>query len=195
MLSFAPASKNPFSWNQTTMSTKKTAPVVPERRSAQAIELFEKAVKALGKRDYEKARETLETLIKSHGEEKDILERARTYLVLCERALDKKPAFKPKTFEEMLSYGVFLHNRGEFQDALKVLQQAAEIHPKNEHVLYCIAATASRSGDAPVAMKALRSAIATNPTNRAQARNDSDFDPVREDEEFIGLIHPAELAE
>jgi tetratricopeptide (TPR) repeat protein len=172
------------------MSTKKSAPAVVERRSAQAIELFEKAVKAVGKRDYEKGREHLETLIASHPDERDVVERARAYLALCERALEKKPSFKPKTFEELLGYGVYLHNRGEFQDALKVLQQAAELHPKNEHVLYCIAATASRSGDAPVAMKALRAAIAANPANRAQARNDSDFDPVREDEEFVGLIHP-----
>lgn len=172
------------------MSTKKAAPAPAERRSGQAIDLFEKAVKAVGKHDYEKGRETLETLISSHSEERDILERARTYLALCERALEKKPSFKPKTFEEFLSYGVFLHNRGEFQEALKCLQQAAEIHPKNEHALYCVAATASRSGDAPVAMKALRSAIAVNPANRALARSDSDFDPVREDEEFIELIHP-----
>jgi tetratricopeptide (TPR) repeat protein len=134
----------------------------------------------------------LETLISSHPEERDVLERARAYLALCDRALEKKPAFRPKTFEDLLNYGVYLHNRGEFQEALKYLQQAAEIHPKNEHVLYCVAASAARSGDAAVAMKALRSAIVANPASRAQARSDSDFDPIREDEEFSALVHSSQ---
>ena len=63
-----------------------------------------------------------------------MLERARSYRALCERALDKRPAYKPKGFDEMLHYGVYLHNRGEFEEALKFLRQAAEMHPQNEHV-------------------------------------------------------------
>lgn len=170
------------------MSGKKAIQPVTSRRSAHALELFERAVKALGKRDYAKAKEILETLTESHPDERDILERARAYLVLCERNLDKKAAFRPKTFEDLLNYGVYLHNRGEFQEALKYFQQAAEIHPKNEHVLYCVAAAAARAGDSDGALKALRSAILTNPANRAQARSDSDFDPIREDQEFVDLI-------
>jgi tetratricopeptide (TPR) repeat protein len=170
------------------MSGKKTA-AVADRRSSQALDLFEKAVKALGKRDYARAREHFAALIESHPDERDVLERARTYLALCARALDKRPSFRPKSFEEFLNYGVYLHNRGEFEEALKHLQQAADIHPRNEHVLYCLAAAAARSGDTAAAIKALRSAIAANPETRAQARSDSDFDPIREEEEFVGLVH------
>jgi len=83
---------------------------------------------------------------------------------------------------------VFLHNRGEFEEALKYFHQAAEMHPKNEHVLYCMAAAAARAGDTPSALKALKSAIASNPSNRAQARSDSDFDPIREDTRFEALV-------
>ncbi len=170
------------------MSGKKSQ--ATDRRSAQAIEAFERAVKALGKKDYERARDLLDALIEAHPEERDIVERARAYRALCERALDKKPPFKPKTFEDLLNYGVYLHNRGEFQDALKYLTQAAEIHPKNEHVLYCVAAAAARSGETALALKSLRSAIGANSASRAQARSDSDFDPIREDEEFVALVHP-----
>ena len=62
--------------------------------------------------------------------------------------------------------------------------------PLLEHVLYCLAATAARAGDTASALKALRSAIAASPANRAQARSDSDFDPIREDEEFIEIVYP-----
>jgi tetratricopeptide (TPR) repeat protein len=173
------------------MSGKK-ATAVMDRRSGHALELFEKAIKALGKRDYERARDHLTALIEAHPDERDVLERARTYKTLCDRALDKRPAFRPKSFEDFLNYGVYLHNRGEFDDALKHLQQAAEMHPKNEHALYCLAAAAARSGDTAAAIKALRGAISANAETRAQARGDSDFDPIREEDEFVVLIHGQE---
>lgn len=168
---------------------KRPAPVV-DRRSAQALELFEKALRALGKKDLDRAGELLDELLEGYPDEREILERARAYRAVVERGLGKKAAFRPKSFEEMLNYGVFLHNKGEFEEALKFLSQAAEIHPRNENVLYCLAAASARAGETPAAVKALRSAIGVNPANRAQARSDSDFDPIREDEEFAALVTP-----
>ena len=171
------------------MSAKKPTGVA-ERRSSHALELFEKAMKALGKREFERARDHLDTLLEAHGDERDIVERARTYKALCDRSLERRPSFKPKGFEELLNYGVYLHNRGEFEQAVTHLQQAVEIHPRNEHALYCLAAAAARAGDIAASVKALRSAIAASPETRTQARSDSDFDPIREEEEFTALVHP-----
>jgi tetratricopeptide (TPR) repeat protein len=161
-----------------------------DRRPGPALELFERAVKALGKKDFERALELFGTLIDQHAQERELVERARAYRVACERAQEKRPHFRPKGFEDLLNYGVYLHNRGEFEDALKYLQQAAEIHPRNEHVLYCLAAAFSRSGDTTGALKALRSAIGVSTSNRAQAKSDSDFDPIREDPDFVALVYP-----
>ena len=170
------------------MSTKKPASPA-DKRSQAAIDLFEKAARALGKRDYDKAKDHFDALIAQFPDERDVLERARAYRALCERALDKKPAFKPRTFEEVLHQGVFLHNREEFDEALKLLKQAAEMQPRNEHAQYCLAATAARAGDTPSALKALRSAIAVGPSNRAQARSDPDFDPIRDDDGFVEIVY------
>jgi tetratricopeptide (TPR) repeat protein len=161
-----------------------------DRRPGAALELFEKAVKALGKKDFDRALDFFDALIEQYGQERDLIERARAYRAVCERSREKRPSFRPKGFEDLLTYGVYLHNRGEFEDALKYLQQAAEIHPRNEHVLYCLAASFSRSGDTPGALKALRSAIVVSPSNRAQAKSDSDFDPIREDPDFVALVYP-----
>jgi len=173
------------------MSVKKPAPVtVTDRRSQQAIDTFEKAMKALQKRDYDRSREHFDALLEGFPEERDLLERARSYRALCERALEKRPAFRPKGFDELLHHGVYLHNRGEYEEALKFLRQAAEIHPRNEHVLYCIAATAARAGDSATALKSLRQAVTAGPANRAQARQDPDFDTLRDDEEFLSIVYP-----
>lgn len=170
------------------MSNKKPA---VERRPNAALEAFEKGLRALGKKDYERAGEVFQELIESYPDERDLLERARAYKAVCDRAVteSKRSPFKPKTFEEMVQYGVFLHNRGEYEEALKHLRQAAELHPKNEHAQYCLAATAARAGDTPTALKALRSAIAAGPANRAQARSDPDFDPIRDDEGFVEIVY------
>jgi tetratricopeptide (TPR) repeat protein len=170
------------------MSAKKPAPPV-DRRSQHALETFEKAMKALGKHDYERAREHFDALLEGFPEERDLLERARSYRAVCERALEKRPSFRPKTFDEMLHHGVYLHNRGEYEEALKFLRQAAEIHPRNEHVLYCMAATAARAGDSATALKSLRQAVSAGPANRAQARHDPDFESLREDEEFLSIVY------
>jgi len=163
------------------------------RRSAPAVDLFEKAMKALGKRDYEKAQDLFEALLSGHPDERDMAERARLYRDLCAKAREKKTTYRPKTFEDLLSYGVFLHNRGEFEQALKLFGEAAEIHPKNEHVLYCTAASAAQTGDAAAALKALRSAIQANTVNRALARIDPDFEALRDSDEFQELLE-AEVA-
>src|SRR5262245_12570104 len=160
-----------------------------ERRSEKALELFERAMKAMAKKDFDRARESFDTLLAEHPQERDVAERARAFRLVCDRARERKSAYRPKGFEDLLQYGVFLHNKGEFDEALRFLREAADIYPKNEHVQYCVAASAARAGDTDSALKALRSAITANPQNRAQAQVDSDFDPIREDEEFQTLVY------
>ena len=172
------------------MSAKKSAGA-GNRRFSQALGIYEKAMKALGKRDFAKASQHLDDLLSSFPEEREVVERARTYRLLCDRALDKQPTRRPKTVEDLVSQGVYHHNRGEFEPALKYLKQAEALAPDNDSVLYCLAASSARSGDAAAAIKALRSAIAVSPASRAQARSDSDFDQLRSDEDFDELLHSA----
>lgn len=171
------------------MSGKRPAPA--ERRPQHAVDLFEKAVRALGKKDFERCREHLDALIAGHPGERDLLERARSYRTLCDRALERKAAFRPRSLQDYLAHGVFLHNRGEFAEAQKAFRQALELQPRSEDAHYCLAAACARAGDAAGAMAALRSAIALSPAVRAQVRADEDFDALREDEAFLTLLAPA----
>jgi tetratricopeptide (TPR) repeat protein len=161
---------------------------IVDRRYRQALTLFERAVKALGRKDLGRARSLLDDLLAGHADQQELVERARAYRVMCDRS--RRPA-RPKTFEELLNYGVVLHNRGDFQHAVKYLRQALDIHPRNEGALYCMAAAQARAGDAQAALKALKSAIHANPASRAQARRDADFEPLRTAAAFQALVTPA----
>jgi len=160
------------------------APVV-DRRYQQALDLFERAVKAMGRKDLDRARTLLDALLDDHADQQELVERARAYRAMCDRP--RRPP-RPKTFEELLNYGVVLHNRGEFAQAVRYLQLALEIHPRNESALYCLAAAQARAGDPTAAMKALKSAIHANPASRALARRDDDFEPLRAAAEFQALV-------
>ena len=169
-------------------SNGKRGAAVVERRPSPAVDLFEKALKALNRKDFERARDIFDQLTESFPDEREVIERARAYKAICDRSLGRRNA-RPKTFEDLLKYGIYHHNRGEYQEALKFLNQAAEIHPRNEHVLYCVAAAAARSGDTGIALKSLKSAINASAANRAQARTDSDFDDLRAHPDFVALVH------
>ena len=171
------------------MPRKAAAAPVGDRRYQQAVELFEKAVKAFGKKDFARAQTHLKALLEGHADQPDLAERARSYLAMCERGQGLKPA-RPKTFEELLNYGVVLHNRGEFEQAVKYLKQASAKEPKNEHALYCLAAAHSRAGEVDDALKALRGAIQASPSSRNQARHDADFEPLRGEDEYVALVAP-----
>ena len=170
------------------MPKKAQAAPVVDRQYQQAVEVFQRAVKALGRKDLDRARDLFDELLASHADQRELVERARAYRAMCDRP--KRPA-RPKTFEELLNYGVVLHNRGDFAQAVRYLQQAVEIHPRSEGALYCLAAAQARAGDAAAALRALRSAIHANPASRAQARRDDDFAPLRAAAEFQALVAPA----
>jgi len=166
---------------------KPTRTPVLDRRYQQAVDVFTKGVKALGRKDFDRARELFDELLEEHSEQKDLLERARAYRTMCNRA--RRPG-RPKTFEELLNYGVILHNRGEFAQAVKFLRQALELQPRDENALYCLAAAQARAGEPNAALQTLRSAISANPATRALARRDDDFEPLRGELEFRSLTSP-----
>ncbi len=170
-------------------SRKPTRASVPvrDRRYQHALDLFTRGVKALGRKDFDRARELFDALLADHSDQKELLERARAYRAMCNRT--RRPS-RPKTFEELLNYGVILHNRGEFAEAVKFLRHALEMQPRNESALYCLAAAQARAGDPDAALRALRSAISANPATRAQARKDDDFELLRGASEFRSLVSP-----
>lgn len=68
------------------------------------------------------------------------------------------------------------------------LRAVAEQHPEDGGVLYNLACAESMDGQAAVAFTHLRRAIELDPSFRELAEKDSDFDPIREDPDFVSAV-------
>lgn len=167
-------------------SRKKPRSTGEQERYTKALGAFERAAKLLQKRDIKKAHEQLSSFLSSFPEEKEMGERARTYLTFCERQLATKTI--PRQFEELVTQGVFLHNRGEYDEAIKYLAKAVEMDPENDHAHYCLAAAYARVGDSRGASRHLKRAITSDPYNRVLAKTDGDFQTMRSDPSLADLL-------
>ncbi len=155
-------------------------------RYQKALDGFERALKTLYKGDPGKAKDHLEKLQESYPEEKEMMDRVRSYLLVCEKRLS--PQRRPKNAEEMVNAGVMSLNDGDAAQAIKHLSKALELEPKSAHIHYCLAAAHALAGDASTTAKHLKQAISTDPTSRFHAQTDDDFAGVRDAAEVAALL-------
>jgi len=157
--------------------------------------MYERGLQALQRRDFAASAAALRTVIERYPDERELLERARLYLKVCERELEPKEP-TPKTPDEWVYAATVAQNSGDEPTALKHLQRALTEDPRHDHAHYLMAVAMAQRGDPATALDHLRRAIALNPENRSRARQDSDFDIVREDPGFKTAIDtsPAENA-
>jgi tetratricopeptide (TPR) repeat protein len=156
-------------------------------RYEKALDSFERALKTLYKGETEKARDQFAELKSGWAGESELMDRVNTFLAICESKL--APQRRPKTTEEMVTQAVMFMNSGDTQQAIKTLSKALEAEPSSPQIEYCLAAAHARTGDTAATIKHLKQAIAADPTNRIYARNDDDFDDVRDEDELASLIY------
>ena len=166
----------------------KKAPVVNSRQAyAKAVALYEKGVKSLQRKNYDAATTTFQQLLAEYPEERELHERARLYLNVCER--QAKPQEKaPRTVDARKLAATVALNRREVDEALALLKGAASSHPDDDHLQYMLALAHALRSDAAASATHLERAIELNPYNRVQARQEPDFDAVRDDEPIQILL-------
>ena len=156
------------------------APVANIRKAyAKAVALYEKGVKAMQRKQFRAAATALRQLLEDYPEERELHDRAKLYLNVCERqvAPDEKT---PRGVEARLFAATVALNRGDLDEALSLLRGAAASHPDDDRIQYMLALTHAQLADAEASATHLEKAISINPDNRRQARQEPDFDPVRE---------------
>jgi tetratricopeptide (TPR) repeat protein len=154
----------------------------------QQLKLYEEALKHFQLQKFAKAKEVLEDVVK--GPSRELADRARVHLRICEQRISRAPAAVPKSAEDHYTQGVALMNLGRWDEARDHLDRARKAAPKADHIVYAMAALDCLTGEADSAMENLKVAIQLRPENRYHARNDEDFAFLQEDPRFTELLYP-----
>ena len=149
--------------------------------------MYERGLQALQRRDFAASAEALRNVIARYPDERELLERARLYLKVCERELEpKEPA--PKTPDELVYAATVALNAGDEPAALRHVQRAITDDPTHAHGHYMMAVLSVRRNDAGIAIEHLRRAISLDPENRSLARQDTELEALRDDASFRSIV-------
>lgn len=157
--------------------------------------MYERGLQALQRRDFAASADALRLVIERYPDERELLERARLYLKVCERELEpKEPA--PKTANEWVYAATVALNAGDEATALQHLQRALTADPRHDHAHYMMSVASVRRGDTAGALEHLRRAVSLNPENRSIARQDPELETLRDAPSFKAALDtpPAEGA-
>jgi tetratricopeptide (TPR) repeat protein len=163
---------------------------VPRAGHVEAVGLYEEGVAALQSHDFSRASTLLRSVLSRYPEERELHERVRLYLNVCERHMTPRAA-SPSTPEERVFAATLAVNAGNYDEALKHLRAATSDSPEHDHALYMLASVLALRDEVDEAVPLLLRAIDLNPDNRVLARHDPELDVLRE---FDSVRHALEAA-
>ena len=178
-------------WPETIAAPKResaNADLRLDPRFAQAVQNYEAGLKAMQEHKYERAKTLLEKV--SESGVRELADRSSIHLSTCNQQIGKSSSSAFKTAEEHYDFAVSLINGGNFDDARAHLEKILKQNPKADYAHYGMAALECLTGHFEPALKSLNDAIRLNPSNRFQARNDSDFDRLSDDPRFTEVLYP-----
>src|SRR5438105_11896512 len=92
-------------------------------------------------------------------------------------------AYEVSAWESYFVAAVFLE-QGDWDAAIATIEEGLRLHPGNPSVLYNLACAEARGGRTQAAIAHLKEAIASNARVAERARNDLDFDAIRNEPGF-----------
>lgn len=159
----------------------------PDPRFTQAVQNYEAGLKAMQAHKFDKAKTALTKVLE--GPSKELADRARVHLNICTQQLGRI-ANNFRTPEEHYDYAVSLMNNGDYDGSRIHLDKLLKSHPKADYAVYGMAVLDGLTNHVEDCLRHLQHAIKLNPSNRFQARNDSDFAQMADDPRFTELLYP-----
>ena len=162
-----------------------------EKRASyiEAVALYERGLEALQRHEFRAAAEALGRVLEQYPDERELHDRARLYLKICERETGPPPP-SPQTVEERVYAATLALNAGAHEQALRHLQPATDERPDDDRVHYMLAVVHALRHEGDLALTHLRRAIDLNPDNRTLARQEPDFEPIRRELGFRQAVEP-----
>ena len=119
---------------------------------------YSQAAKAFRRGDCKKAIEYFGAFIEKYPMERELVDRAKLYMKICEDK-GKKDDIVLKDFDDYYEMGVFKLNQGAYEEALKLFNQALAKDPSKGKIIYLIGKTHYLMGDKDKFLENLKSAI------------------------------------
>jgi tetratricopeptide (TPR) repeat protein len=156
------------------------------RHTENARKDFDRGIAAVQRKKFEEAERNFSDLIQKYPDEKELVDRARVYVAICQR--QKRAAEPALTEPEDFYYAAVVEkNRGNVPEAIEHLKRAVKKNGGGR-VDFLLACCYAQTGDSEVSLQHLKRAIEEDQRHRILARHDSDFDPLRETVEFQELL-------
>jgi tetratricopeptide (TPR) repeat protein len=169
---------------------KEPAPPPPAPRKPafyEALAIYETGVRALQRHDFQVGADNFRSVILRYPEERELVERARLYLQVCERETARRPPTAENSSDAVFAATVAL-NAGNADAAMAHLGRALERTPDSDHAHYIMAVALAEKGEPDSALRHLRQAIGLNPDNRLNALKDPDLQALRDLSAFRDLV-------
>jgi tetratricopeptide (TPR) repeat protein len=167
------------------------APPPPPRAGyVEAVALYEQGLAALQQHDYARASSLLRSVLARYPEEKELHERVRLYINVCDRHMAPRGA-SPSNPEERVFAATLAFNSENYDEALEHLRAASRESPEHDHVLYMLASVLALRDEFDQAVPHLLRAIELNPDNRSMARHDPDLEPLRQYDSIRAALEAA----
>jgi tetratricopeptide (TPR) repeat protein len=151
----------------------------PRAGHADAVALYEEGVASLQSHEFSRASSLLRSVLSRYPEERELHERVRLYLNICERHMAPRAA-SPSTPEERVFAATLAVNAGNYAEAIEHLRTVNSEAPEHDHALYMLASVLALRDQVDEAVPLLLRAIDLNPDNRSRARHDPDLDALRD---------------
>lgn len=152
---------------------------VPRAGHAEAVALYEEGVAALQSHEFSRASTLFRSVLSRYPEERELHDRVRLYLNVCERHMTPRAA-SPSTPEERVFAATLAVNAANYGEAIEHLRTALSEAPDHDHALYMLASVLALREQLNEAVQLLLRAIDLNPDNRNLARHDPDLAVLRE---------------
>lgn len=165
-------------------------PPAPRPAYLEALALYEQGVAALQVHEYARASAVLRSVLSRYPDERELHERVRLYLNVCDRHMTPRAA-SPSTPEERVFAATLAVNAGNYDEALEHLRTASTESPEDDHALYMLASVLALRDEMDEAVPVLLRAIKLNPDNRAMARHDPDLEPLRQYDNVRAALEPS----
>jgi tetratricopeptide (TPR) repeat protein len=166
------------------------SPPPPVRKPAfyEALAIYETGVRALQRHDFAAGAGNFRDVIQRYPGERELVERARLYLQVCERETARQPSPPPQTVSESVYAATVALNAGDAARAIEHLSKALERAPESDDAHYIMSVALLERGDIDRALIHLRPAIAVNPDNRSTALQDPDLSALRDLDAFRDVL-------